>query len=205
MSKIVCLSAGAALIGLLAGAPVAAQEAITVFGQSLLDQCSNAAANAQRLGKADFLDLQVCSDAIGRSWSTEGEIATAYRNRGAMRLARGEPGRALADFTAAIKADPAYAAAYNDRGVAYSALHHSAEATRDYTRALALRPENPDQILFNRAMAYEDQGDLERAYQDYRQAADLNPGWDLPAQQLARFTVAPRPSESGRFRPNMGQ
>ena len=189
MSKIVSLMA-AALVGLLACAPALAQESITVLGQSLLEQCSNAAATAQRLGKADFPDLQICSDAIARSWSTEGEIATAYRNRGAMRLARGEPEMAIADFTRAIKADPAYAAAYNDRGVAYSALHRSTEATRDYTRALTLRPDNTDQILFNRAMAYEDQGDLQQAYQDYRKAADLNPGWDLPAKQLARFTVA---------------
>src|SRR5579859_172166 len=192
MSKIVSLSAGAGLVGMLAGAPVLAQEAITVLGQSLLEQCSNAAATAQRLGKAEFPDLQICSEAIARSWSTEGEIAAAYRNRGAMHLARGEPEMAIADFSHAIKADPAYSAAYNDRGVAYSALHRSAEATRDYTRALALKPDNPDQILFNRAMAYEDQGDLRQAYQDYRQAADLNPGWDLPAKQLARFTLAPQ-------------
>jgi len=190
MSKIASLSAGAALVGLLAGAPALAQESMTVLGQSLLEQCNNAAASAQRLGTAGFTDLQICSDAIARSWSTEGEIATAYRNRGAMRLARGEPDMAIADFTRAIKADPNYAAAYNDRGVAYSALHRSADATRDYTRALALKPENADQILFNRAMAYEDQGDLKRAYLDYRQAADLNPAWDLPAKQLARFTVA---------------
>lgn len=191
MSKIVSLSAGAALVGLLSVAPASAQEAITVLGQSLLEQCGNAAANAQRLGKADFPDLQLCTDAIARSWSTEGEIATAYRNRGAMQLARGETERAIADYTQAIKADPFYAAAYNDRGVAYSLLHRSADATRDYTRALALRPDNSDQILFNRALAYEDQGDLKNAYQDYRQAADLNPGWELPVQQLARFTVAP--------------
>jgi len=190
MSKIASVFAGAALVVLLAAAPASGQESRTVLGPSLLEQCSNAAANAQRLGKADFADLQVCGDAIARSWSTEGEIATAYRNRGAMHLARGEPAMAIADFTRALKADPAYAAAYNDRGVAYSALHRSAEATRDYTRALALKPENADQILFNRAMAYEDQGDLKQAYLDYRQAADLNPAWDLPAKQLARFTVA---------------
>jgi tetratricopeptide (TPR) repeat protein len=190
MSKIASSFAGAALVVLLAAVPALGQESITVLGLSLLDQCSNAAANAQRLGKADPADLQVCGDAIARSWSTESEIATAYRSRGALHLVRGEPSMAIADFTRALEADPAYAAAYNDRGVAFSALHRSAEATRDYTRALALKPENADQILFNRAMAYEDQGDLKRAYLDYRQAADLNPAWDLPAKQLARFTVA---------------
>jgi tetratricopeptide (TPR) repeat protein len=192
MSKIVSLIAGAALVGLLATSPVLGQEAITVLGQSLLEQCSSAAATAQRLGKADVADLQICTDAIARSWSTEGEIAIAYRNRGTLRSARGEPEQAIADFTRAIKADPNYAAAYNDRGVAYSSLHRSADATRDYTKALALKPDNTDQILFNRAMAYEDQGDLQRAYLDYRQASDLNPGWDLPARQLARFTVSAR-------------
>ena len=189
MSKIVLSLAGAVLFGLLSGAPVMAQEAITILGISPLQQCANAAATAQRLGKADNLDIDLCSDAIARSWTTEGELATGYRNRGILRLTRHELDLAVADFTRAIKADPRYASAYNDRGVAYSMMHRAADATRDYTMALKLSPPNPDQVYFNRAMAYEDQGNLKLAYEDYRQAADLNPNWDQPARELARFTV----------------
>jgi hypothetical protein len=43
-------------------------------------------------------------------------------------------------------------------------------------------------------MAYEDQGDLKHAYIDYRKAAELNPSWDQPARQLARFNVDRAPA-----------
>ncbi|MBV8113160.1 MAG: tetratricopeptide repeat protein, partial [Silvibacterium sp.] len=67
-------------------------------------------------------------------------------------------------------------------------------ATSDFTASLALSPEHPERVLFNRALAYEDQRDLKRAYLDYRQAAELNPAWDKPAHELARFTVARSPA-----------
>jgi tetratricopeptide (TPR) repeat protein len=96
---------------------------------------------------------------------------------------------ALADFTRAIQGDPKLASAYNDRGAAYSALHRPAEAVRDYTQALALHADNAAQVLFNRALAYEDQGETKLAYQDYQAAAQMKPDWDLPVRQLARFSV----------------
>ena len=38
-------------------------------------------------------------------------------------------------------------------------------------------------------MANEGLGDLKAAYQDYSKAAELNPAWDAPKNELARFTV----------------
>jgi hypothetical protein len=38
-------------------------------------------------------------------------------------------------------------------------------------------------------MAREDAGDLVGAYLDYRQASQLDPAWDRPKKELARFTV----------------
>jgi len=191
MFKIGMLSA-AAVAGLLAlGA--SAQESVTVLGPSLLDECSSAAAQAQRTGHVGVTDIEICSRAIGHSWSTVGETASAFVNRGTLHLVRGENDKAINDFSQAIKADPALAAAYNDRGVALSATHRSVDAIRDFSQALALKADNADQVLFNRAIAYEDSGDLKHAYIDYRKAAELNPGWDLPARQLARFNVKASP------------
>jgi len=193
MSKIAILSA-VAVLALVTGHSVMAQESTTVLGPTLFDECANAAASAQKIGKADRAGIDTCSQAIGRSWSTVGETAAAFLNRGTLHLVRGENEQAAADFSRAIKASPSLAAAYNDRGVAYSALHRSAEAVRDFTTALSLKADNADQVLFNRAMAHEDQGDLKLAYLDYRAAADLNPQWDLPAKQLARFSVGHSPA-----------
>ena len=41
-------------------------------------------------------------------------------------------------------------------------------------------------------MAYEGIDDEKSAYLDYQQALVLKPGWDLPKQELLRFTVTRR-------------
>jgi tetratricopeptide (TPR) repeat protein len=193
MSKIGMLTA-AAVVGLVAGTVAMAQESMTVLGPTLFEECGNVAAAAQHTGHASSADLQTCSAAIGRAWSTVGETANAFVNRGTLHLVRGETDKAIKDFSQAITADPALAAAYNDRGVALTALHRPADAIRDFSQALALKAENADQVTFNRAMAYEDAGDVKRAYIDYRKAAELNPAWDQPARQLARFNVSRSPA-----------
>ncbi len=170
-----------------------AQESMMVLGPTLFEECNNAAAAAQRLGHADIADIQTCDAAVSRSWATAGEIANALVNRGTLHLVRGENDKAIGDFTLAIRQDPALASAYNDRGVALSSQHRQAEAISDFSRALALKAGDADRVLFNRAMAYEDTGDLKSAYLDYLEAAQLNPGWDQPAQQLVRFNVRRSP------------
>ncbi|HMA49995.1 MAG TPA: tetratricopeptide repeat protein [Magnetospirillaceae bacterium] len=187
MSKKLCLAI--AVLGLTAGSAALAQEAKVVLGPTLLDQCANAAAEAQKSGAADNVAFDLCTDAIDRAWATHGQQAVGYLDRGTLHRVAGETELAIRDFTRAIEDDPSLAAAYNDRGAAYSALHRPADAVRDYTRALALHADNEAQILFNRALAYEDQGETKLAYLDYQAAAQLNPGWDLPAKQLARFAV----------------
>jgi len=192
MFKIGMLSA-VAIAGLVAfGA--SAQESVTVLGPSLFEECSSAAAQAQRTGHVGVNDVETCNAAVGRSWSTVGETAVAFVNRGTLHLVRGENDKAVKDFSQAIKADPTLASAYNDRGVALSAQHRQAEAISDFSQALTLKAGNADQVYFNRAMAYEDSGDLKRAYLDYRKAAELNPGWEQPARQLARFNVSHTPA-----------
>jgi tetratricopeptide (TPR) repeat protein len=186
--------AAVATIALMAGHAAPAQESKTVLGPTLFEECANAAIAAQRAETDVKAGIATCTEAAEHSWSTLSERAFAYLDRGTLHMARGENGLAIADFGRAIKANPGLAAAYNDRGVAYSALHRQADAVRDFTQALTLHAENADQILFNRAIAYEDQGDLKLAYLDYRAAAEINPGWSLPSEQLARFTVSRSPS-----------
>lgn len=170
-----------------------AQESKMVLGPTLLEECNNAAAAAQRTGHVDVSDIQTCTAAIGRSWATAGEIADAFVYRGTLYLQRGEHNKAIDDFSHAIKEDPALASAYNDRGVALSSQHRQAEAISDFSRALALKADNANRVLFNRAMAYEDTGDLKSAYLDYLGASEIDPCWDQPFLQLARFNVRRSP------------
>ena len=53
----------------------------------------------------------------------------------------GEYKSAISDFTTAIKLDPDYPAAYNNRGVAYGNLGEHRSAISDYTTAIKLDPD----------------------------------------------------------------
>ena len=184
-----------ALAGLMLalGAPAFAAEAETVLGRSNLSECIDAAAAAEQTGKAAESGLLACQHALMAELSTTSDRVEALLSRGVLLLTQGKNALAIKDFDQALKLKPTSSAALNDRGIAHYALHHYDLAVSDFSASLALSPEHPERVLFNRALAYEDQRDLKRAYLDYRQAAELNPTWDKPAHELARFTVARSP------------
>lgn len=62
---------------------------------------------------------------------------------------------------------------YYDRGVQYSLKGNFSNAIADYTRALALKPDNLD-ALFNRANAYENRNELNAAFNDYAVYLKIN-------------------------------
>ena len=51
---------------------------------------------------------------------------------------------AIADYTEAIRLDPKYAKAYNNRGAAYKAKGQHDRATSDFTEAIRLNPEDAE-------------------------------------------------------------
>ena len=65
-----------------------------------------------------------------------------------MRLARGDTEGALADYTAALDANPRYVEAYNNRATARRSRGDLEGAIADYTRALELvPPDGPDRAM----------------------------------------------------------
>jgi tetratricopeptide (TPR) repeat protein len=118
-------------------------------------------------------------------------IAAAYINRGLLHFARSEFDKAIADSNVALELDNNLPEAMINRGAALLQKHRPADAAADFTNALQLAPAHLERIYFDRAMAREDMGDIKGAYADYRQAAQLNPQWDEPKQQLTRFKVVP--------------
>ncbi|HCK84835.1 MAG TPA: hypothetical protein DHW63_10060 [Hyphomonadaceae bacterium] len=99
--------------------------------------------------------------------------AIEFYNCGAVRLGRGEHGRAIADFTEAIRLEPR-AEAFAFRGVAYYDQGDHARAIADYNEAIRLDPRLA--LAFNnRGLAHYDQGNLARAIADYNEAVRLDP------------------------------
>jgi tetratricopeptide (TPR) repeat protein len=187
-----------AVVGVIALFPLvptaSANETVVALSPNPLEQCANLAAKAEATGAATTRSLTVCGDAIARAKGTRDELAAAYINRSVVHLARLEYDAALADSDASLRIESGLPQALVNRGIALSAMGRNKEATEAFTGALALAPSHPETVYFDRALAREDIGDLKGAYLDYRKAAQLDPTWDTPKQQLARFTVAHAPT-----------
>ena len=80
----------------------------------------------------------------------------------------------IADYSEALRLNPDYAEAFNNRGVARKSKGDLEGAIADYSEALRLNPQ--DALAFNnRGNARKNQGDLEGAIADYSEALRLNP------------------------------
>ena len=176
------------LIGALAlsfGLAGSAGAAVTVMGDSSAQQCSEAAFHEQ----ADSASMQLCTEAIGESMLDRRDLAGTYINRGVMWMIRRDYSAARADFQRAIEIDPALGEAWVNRGAVAIIDKHFQDGIDDISKGLTLGTEEPAKAYYNRGVAYEGLDDEKTAYIDYTQALVLQPGWDLPKQELLRFTV----------------
>ena len=80
-----------------------------------------------------------------------------------------------------------------NRGAALVGRHQFAEALIDINKAITLGIDEPAKAYYNRALAYEGLDNLKAAYFDYRKALEINPDWEPPKKELARFSVAQQP------------
>jgi tetratricopeptide (TPR) repeat protein len=82
---------------------------------------------------------------------------------------------AIADYTEAIRLDPTFASAYNNRGATWSKMGVYDEAIADFNTLIRMEPQNSD-AYYNRGFNRASKGDLTGAISDYSQALRLNPG-----------------------------
>jgi tetratricopeptide (TPR) repeat protein len=81
---------------------------------------------------------------------------------------------AIEDYNEAIRLDPKYVAAYNNRGIAKSKLQDFVGAIKDYDEAIRLDPKNVNAHLV-RGMAKDDMRDYAGAIKDYDEAIRIDP------------------------------
>jgi tetratricopeptide (TPR) repeat protein len=85
----------------------------------------------------------------------------------------GDPDRAIADYSDAIRLDPEDAIAYSNRGDVYRSIHDCDRALADYNEAIRLDPR--DAAAYNgRGVVYECKNDPARATADYNEAQRLD-------------------------------
>jgi tetratricopeptide (TPR) repeat protein len=81
---------------------------------------------------------------------------------------------AIADYNQALRLNPDYVGAYNNRGLAYDNQGKFADAIADFNQAIHLKPDLAE-AYYNRGLAYADQGKYAEAIADFNQAIHLKP------------------------------
>ena len=105
---------------------------------------------------------------------------------------KGQYAAADVNYDAAIGLDSRLTDAWLNK--AFLRLRQGAgrEAVPLIDKAIALGPRREAMAYLARGLAWEQTGEVRAAYTDLRRAQALEPGWALPAQQLARYQVRSR-------------
>jgi lipoprotein NlpI len=137
--------------------------------QQQIDWCNND-------GEVFSVDqrLSGCTALVESERASRQDRAAGYGNRCWAYSDKGDPVRAIADCSEAIRLDPKLASAYLNRGKAYSDEGDFDRAIADYNRAIELNPKSS--IGYNNLCdAYLDKGDNDRAIIDCDEAIRLDP------------------------------
>lgn len=100
--------------------------------------------------------------------------AQDYFRRGYRATHEGHKENAVKEYTEAIRLDPDYVHAYNNRGNLYRSFGEREKALKDYNKAIELNPQYA-QGYNNRGILYWDLKEHEKAFKDYNKAMELDP------------------------------
>ena len=164
----------------------------TVFGGGMAQGCSQSARAAAGDHPPHAEAIAECSRAIDEELLNRRDLAATYVNRGVLYLTMTDYADARRDFDRAVEIMPGMGEAYVNRGAALIGLERNAEAITQIDQGLALSPDEPEKAYFNRALAKERINDLKGAYSDFQTALTLKPDWDMPRQELTRYSVVTR-------------
>jgi tetratricopeptide (TPR) repeat protein len=150
------------------------------------DDATTVALTGSRLG---IPAVDICTRALEDETHTPQMQAGIFNNRGVLLFKQGRLEEALSDFGQALRVQDLLAAAHINLGYTLVALQRWADSIPAFDKGIALGPPDPAKAHFNRGIAHDELGHVREAYQDYLKAAELDPTWAEPKQELGRFSV----------------
>lgn len=200
MGRIIASAIGAvAVAGALLVPAAASAQAIAVFGGGFGESCWRAAlastfihmdsAVQEAHWKADA--IATCDDAIAQGQLDRKDLASTYVNRAILEMSRENYRLAEDNVRSALRYMPKLPEAHVDLGSALINQRRYQDGVKETELGLSLGSKEPERGYYNLGIAYEHIGDLQKAYESYRQASTLNPKWQDPRDEMARFTVEP--------------
>ena len=141
----------------------------------LMIATATAAEDRETCQKAEGQAAVAACTAVISSGQLQGhDLAAAYFSRAFNLNKLGEADRAIADYSEAIRLDPKYVVALNNRCAVYNAKHEYDRAIHDCEQALQLNPNYANAYL-GRANALRNKGAFDQAIKDYDQVIRLDP------------------------------
>jgi tetratricopeptide (TPR) repeat protein len=141
----------------------------------LLLMIATAAEDRETCQKAEGQAAVAACTAVISSGQLQGhDLAAAYFSRAFNLNKLGEADRAIDDYSEAIRLDPKYVVALNNRCAVYNAKHEYDRAIHDCEQALQLNPNYANAYL-GRANALRNKGAYDQAIKDYEQVIRLDP------------------------------
>ncbi|MEZ6030521.1 MAG: tetratricopeptide repeat protein [Hyphomonadaceae bacterium] len=169
--------------------PASAQGAVTVVGGGLGQACYEAVEYGQ--GSATRA-IDLCTKALEVETLKRRDRAATYTNRGILFMRQGNNTRAMWDYQRGLDLMPDLQETKINLGAALYNLKRYPEAMTALNEGIVTDDTDAKAVAhYNRGLTHEKLGDLQSAYEDFREALYLDPDFELAAQQMQRFTVVP--------------
>ena len=187
MKNRICTALLIALLPMFTPVAVTAQSMQVIGGGQSARDCYMAATIAAQMHSATKGDIDTCTFALQEiSLKLKDRVATLV-NRGVIYVALEQYNKAIRDYERAYKLSPDIAEIHVNRGNILFWSGRFAQAVTEYKRAIELNLAQQYIVYYNRGLAYEKMGELDKAEADYRKALELMPGWGPAQNKLNRL------------------
>lgn len=177
----------AALLAAASIAGAASAQSTIVVGDSAAASCYQHAVNE----RSDRMALSACDTALESMTTRRSDRPKTFVNRAVIYLHMGRAEMALSDLEAAERLNFSAPELFLNYSAAYIRLGRFNEAVSAATQALEDEYHAPHQAYYNRAVAFENLGNVAAAYRDLQTASELAPDWALPRRELERYQIRP--------------